>query len=81
MMKLYVKPGCPWCIDAVDWLRDAGYHFQEINVFADRNSFREMMQISGQSMAPTLEIDGNVLPDFDVMQLEEFLKRHKIKPE
>jgi len=80
MMKLYVKPGCPWCIDAVDWLRDAGYEFEEINVFADRDNYREMIAVSGQSLAPTLEVEGKVLPDFDVMQLEEFLKRHNISP-
>jgi hypothetical protein len=38
-----------------------------------------MRQISGQSLAPTLELaDGTVLPDFDVAQLERFLKEHSI---
>ena len=81
MLNLYVKPGCPWCIDAVDWLRERGYAFREIDVFADRAAYREMIRLSGQSLAPTLEVDGEVLPDFDVRQLELFLKRHNIHPE
>lgn len=81
LLNLYVKPGCPWCIDAIDWLQERGYPFREINVFGDREAYREMIRISGQSLAPTLEVEGKVLPDFDVTQLELFLKRHNIEPE
>ena len=24
---LYTKTGCPWCADAIDYLREAGYEF------------------------------------------------------
>lgn len=78
-MKLFVKPGCPWCVDAVSWLEKRGLAFREIDVFSEPGAFDRMRQISGQSLAPTLElVDGTVLPDFDVAQLERFLKEHGI---
>jgi hypothetical protein len=36
-----------------------------------------MRTVSGQTYAPTLELaDGSVLADFDVGELEVFLKQH-----
>jgi len=81
MMKLYIKTWCPWCIDAVNWLQSRGYHFEKIDVLADRAAYDRMTQISGQRLTPTLEIaSGDVLPDFDTRQLEKFLKAHNIQP-
>ena len=78
-MNLYVKPGCPWCVEAVDWLKSRGLAFREIDVFSEPGAFDHMKAISGQSLAPTLELaDGTVLPDFDVGQLERFLRERAI---
>ncbi len=78
-MKLYVKTWCPWCVDAIDWLRARGYAFELIDVLADSAAYAHMRTISGQSLTPTLELPtGAVLPDFDVRQLEKFLAQHNI---
>ena len=39
-----------------------------------------MREISGQSLTPTMEVDGKVLADFDTGQLSEFLEANAIKP-
>jgi glutaredoxin 3 len=78
---LYVKPWCPWCIEAVDWLEAKGYHFKEINVLSDPAAYVRMRRISKQSLTPTLETaDGRVLPDFDVAQLERFMLENHLIP-
>lgn len=77
-MKLYIKPWCPWCIEAVRWLEQRGYAFEKIDVLQDAEAFSHMRKISGQSLTPTLEVDEKVLPDFDVGQLERFLSENKI---
>lgn len=78
-MKLYVKIWCPWCIEAIDWLEQRSIPFEQIDVLADAEAYREMRELSGQSLTPTLVLeDGSVLPDFDVGQLEKFLRSHKI---
>ena len=78
--QLYVKPGCPWCTDAVDYLRENGYDFEEIDVRRDPDAFAEMRKISGQTMSPTLAVGELVLPDFDTDELEEFLDEHDLQP-
>jgi len=80
-MKLYVKIWCPWCIEAIDWLKSKNYSFEILDVLADPDAYQQMREISGQSKTPTLELTtGEVLPDFDVGQLEKFLRSHSVKP-
>ncbi len=79
-MILYVKTGCPWCIEAQQYLRDKGYQFTEIDVVRDREAFDEMKSLSGQTYAPTLKVGEHVLADFDTAQLERFLTQHSIRP-
>ncbi len=80
-MKIYVKPWCPWCVDALAWLDQRGYSYESIDVLTDRDAFARMKEISGQSLTPTLETpDGQILPDFDTGQLEKFLTTHSIAP-
>jgi glutaredoxin len=80
-MKLYVKVWCPWCVDAVNWLKARGYPFEQIDVLASSAAYDHMKAISGQRLTPTLELDnGDVLPDFDVRQLEKFLADRNIQP-
>lgn len=74
-MNLYVKVWCPWCIEAIEWMRARKLDFELVDVLADAAAYARMRKISGQSLTPTLELeDGSVLPDFDVRQLERFLQ-------
>ena len=74
-MVLYIKPWCPWCIAAVEWLEKRGVEFRLVDVLADGAAYARMREISGQQLTPTLEMaDGSVLADFDVGQLEGFFR-------
>jgi glutaredoxin len=76
MMKLYVKVWCPWCIEAEAWLKKRGLAYEQVDVLADSAAYARMREISGQSLTPTLELpDGDVLEDFDVRQLDKFLRQ------
>ena len=80
-LKVFIKPGCPWCVEAVAWLKREGYAFEEIDVLADAAAFEEMIRISGQPLAPTMIAgDDLVLADFGVPELEAFLEEHEIHP-
>lgn len=76
--KLFVKPGCPWCVEVVDYLRQRGHRFFIVNVLADAEGYDEMRQLSGQSKTPTMRVgdDGPVLADFGVEELVGFLDEH-----
>jgi glutaredoxin 3 len=78
---LYVKPWCPWCVEAVAWLQAKGYRFKQIDVLSNPAAYDRMRCISKQSLTPTLETaDGRVLPDFDVAQLESFMLKNDLVP-
>ena len=77
-MKVYIKPWCPWCVQALSWLRERGIAHEPIDVLTDASAYAHMRQISGQSLTPTLEMpDGAVLADFDTRQLERFLRERE----
>ena len=74
-IRLFVKPYCGWCHDAKDWLDERGIRYQELDVITDSVARREMHDLSGQTLAPVIEVDGQILADFDTDQLEKFWKR------
>lgn len=86
ILKLYIKPGCPWCMQATAWLDNGNYRYEKIDVIADDDAFAEMKELSGQSLAPTLVVNQGdpenerVLPDFDVAELRAFLEAEGIEP-
>jgi glutaredoxin 3 len=79
-MTLYVKPGCPWCRVAEEYLDKHGYKYIKTDVRKDQGAFNELKCISGQTYAPTLVSGELVLPDFGPDELEDFLKKHNILP-
>lgn len=72
---LYIKPGCPWCVDVEAYLRRHGIEYETVNVSRDRDGMMEMVELSGQSRAPTMDWDGEVLADFGVEELVPFLEK------
>lgn len=79
-LKVYVKPGCPWCVEAVAYLRKDGFAFTEIDVITDPAAYEEMRRISGQSCAPTLTYGELILADFGVEEMQAFFNEHNIAP-
>ena len=73
-VRLFVKPYCGWCHEAKEWLDERGILYEEVDVLASRAAWNEMVQLSGQSLAPVIDVDGEVLADFDTDQLEQFWK-------
>ena len=70
---LYVKQGCPWCMAAEEELQKLGVKYERREVRSNPGFFREMQEISGQSKAPVLDLDGRILADFGPEQLAGFL--------
>ncbi|MEM1441640.1 MAG: glutaredoxin family protein [Verrucomicrobiota bacterium] len=79
-LKVYLKPGCPWCIDAVAYLDREGFTYEGIDVIADREKYAEMQRLSGQTCAPTLTYGELLLADFDVDEMVAFFDEHDITP-
>lgn len=71
-VRLFIKPYCGWCHEAMDWLNEQQIAYDVLDVTADRDAREEMRRLSGQTLTPTIDVDGRILADFDTGQLEEF---------
>ena len=80
MIDLYIKPGCPWCVQVESYLQKEGYSYNQIDVIADGDAFEKMRELSGQSSAPTMTVGELMLADFGVEELVPFLEKHGISP-
>ena len=78
---LYVKQGCPYCVEAIEFLDEHGIAYQQKEVLSDQTAFDEMKRKSGQTKAPTLDWHGEILADFGVDELADFLQAHNAKLE
>jgi len=74
-IRLFIKPYCGWCHKAMRWLDDHGIAYEKIDVIADDAAFAEMIRLSGQELAPVLEVDGKVLADFGPDELAGFFEK------
>jgi len=78
-IRLFIKPYCGWCHKAVRWLDDHGVDYEKVDVIGDEAAFDEMIKISGQELAPVIQVDGEVLADFGPDQLADFWRRMEKK--
>ena len=74
-IRLFIKPYCGWCHEAIAWLDKHGFQYKTLDVTSDRAAAKEHHDLTGQSMAPSIDIDGEILADFDTRELEVFLKK------
>ena len=70
---LYVKQGCPWCVDALDYFARKGIEMEVVDVRTDPSRMNELLEISGQSKTPTLKHGNFVVADFDLDEFEAAL--------
>lgn len=74
-IRLFIKSYCGWCHEAMAWLDARNYTYEKLDVIEDPAAMKEMKQLTGQTSAPCMEVDGEVLADFGVDELEVFWKK------
>jgi glutaredoxin 3 len=73
-VRLFIKSGCPWCDEAIDWLNARGVRYQVLDVNRDAAARAEMLKLTGQTKAPSIDVDGQVLADFGADELAAWWK-------
>ena len=74
-VRLFYKPYCPWCHKAMEWLDEHGISYEKLDVIADAKANAEMVRLSGQTLAPVIDVDGKILADFGPEELAKFWKK------
>ena len=73
--RLFIKPYCGWCRQAIAWLDRREIAYETLDVTTDPKAWDEMVALSGQTLAPVIEVDGRVLADFGEAELARWWKK------
>jgi glutaredoxin 3 len=74
-IRLFIKPHCGWCHKAQHWLDERGIKYETLDVIADSEAYDEMVELSDQSLAPVIDVDGEILADFGPDELAKFWEK------
>ena len=74
-IRLFIKPSCGWCHEAIDWLEERGWQFEQLDVIGSPAARKEMFELTGQTLAPVIDVDGELLADFGVDELEAWWRK------
>lgn len=73
-IKIYSTPTCAYCKLAKEYLKAKGIAYNEVNVAEDDAQLNEMIQKSGQTGVPVIDVDGTILVGFNKKELEKALQ-------
>ncbi|MEM5872553.1 MAG: glutaredoxin family protein [Candidatus Aenigmatarchaeota archaeon] len=73
-VKIYTTSWCPYCEMAKNFLKENKIKFEEINVQENMEAAKEMIEKSGQTGVPVLDINGKIIVGFDVEKIKKALK-------
>ena len=54
----------------MEWLNERGISYQRLDVIRDEEARNEMHKLTGQTKAPSIDVDGEILADFGADELE-----------
>jgi glutaredoxin len=74
--KLFVKEGCPWCVDALAYFESKSLTFEVIDVRKDPSKMSDLLEVSGQSKTPTLQNGEFVVADFDIGEFKDAMSKN-----
>lgn len=78
-VKVYTTPTCPYCKKTKAWLKEHRVKFEEINVLENEAARDHIVEKSGQTGVPQIEINDKVIVGFDEEELQaQFGKKKKV---
>ena len=69
----YLKPTCGWSQGVRAILRKYNLPFQDHDIINDPSLYAEMVEKSGQSLSPCVEVNGHMLADVSGDEVEAYL--------
>lgn len=75
-MLIYSIPTCGYCHMTKQFLTKYGVPFTDIDVSENQHAAAEMVNKSGQTGTPVIDIDGTIIVGFDQKAIVEALKQY-----
>lgn len=76
----YLKPTCGWSKGVRAILQKYGLPYEDKDVINNADYFAEMVEKSGQTKQPCVEIDGEILADIGGDELDAWLAGQGFEP-
>jgi len=73
-VTIYTTKTCVWCKKAKEFLKENNIRFTEKDVGSDMIAANEMIEKSGQTSVPVIDINGKIIVGSD--KLKELLNIH-----
>jgi glutaredoxin-like YruB-family protein len=71
---VYGTSTCPYCVRARQFLEDNNIDFEDIDVSADPEKVRDLVEKTGQMGVPVVDIDGEIIVGFDKEKISQALE-------
>ncbi|MDP2672870.1 MAG: glutaredoxin family protein [Nanoarchaeota archaeon] len=73
-VKIYTTSTCPWCIKTKEFFKENKVKYKNIDVGLNKKAAKEMIEKSGQTGVPVIEINKQLIVGFDESKLKKALK-------
>jgi glutaredoxin 3 len=77
VVKLYSTKWCTYCKMVRNFFKENKIKFKEMNVQEDSKAAKEMLNKSGQTGVPIIDINGKIVIGFDIEELTNQLRLKK----
>mgnify|MGYP002004102360 CR=1 FL=1 len=74
----YLKPECGWSRGVRAIMQKYNLEFEDRDMINDQAQFQEMVEKSGQTLSPCVEVDGKMLADVSGEEVEAYLVQQKL---
>ena len=73
-VTIYSTPSCHFCHAAKDFFDEHGVKYEDMDVAANLEARKEMVDMTGQMGVPVIRIGDDVVVGFDEYKVRELLK-------
>ncbi|MAF51278.1 MAG: glutaredoxin [Nanoarchaeota archaeon] len=73
----WLKPECGWSMGVRAIMKKYELEYEDRDMINNAANYQEMVEKSGQTLSPCVEVDGHMLADVSGEEVEEYLVEKK----
>ena len=77
-ITMYTTPTCGFCHMAKKYLESKNVEFDAKDITTDEESYKEVLDKSGQLGVPVIDIEGTIVVGFDRPKIDLILREKKL---
>jgi monothiol glutaredoxin len=77
-IRAYLKPHCGWSRGVRAIFKKYNLDYDDVDIIGKPENYAEMVQRSGQTLSPCVEVDGVMLADVSGEEVENYLLSHHL---